>query len=607
MNLNSSLKKIICFLLAVLMLVAAVGCGDNGTTKKKKKKKVIKKVIVNEQIDDTTNNNSSIIIDTDDDDDTDDGDDYEAEPTHRPERPLPEVAQTTEKYVEPVVPEFDYEYKALNLSEDYVIVYSFDEWKNRYEGKANGGKGAPIAVSYTYNNRIVAEDLKDYFKDNYNLNLEVVKDTDPIAKSATKKILVGDTAYHKTTLTEKEFEVNVIGDDLVFEGGHFAMVEKAVKWFATIDIEDGKVATLSGKADDFKSTVTLDNGITYTYVWGDEHDGSGVEDDDKWMQNTHKADKDITNVFGDERFQALENGRLRLTGDRYYDETNEAIGYAFSGSAETKKAMLFRNGYVEFRARLPYARGAFPALWTMSSSSPIEKQVPNYEVDDGYGAYKNRVWTIEFDMMESFSDFDHMTSTVHKWYSGSLPDGSKVINGYKDNKTPYEVWMLNLDTPDPNDKINIYDKLAFPYYGASSSQMTCAYKAKYKGYNWEYFFENPEILNNQYHVYSYLYTSDYVQVYCDGNKFLEFDWDPNYDYINGQDVSNNNNGVGYNLWHYIIYDMMMYTPVRAGESQPPENIVTNDVLPHNMYVDYVRVYQDLSDPSMALFFPAAQE
>lgn len=603
MNLSSSLKKIICFLMAVLMLVAATGCGETGTKKKiKKKKKVV--VVVEENNDNTTNNNNNnnIIIDTNDGNDEDE---YEAEPTFRPERPLPEVAEEKEEYVEPVVPEFDYEYKTLSLSEDYVIVYSYDEWKNRFEGKDSAGNGK--AVGYTYNNRVVAEDLKDYFKDNYNLNLEVVKDTDAKAQSATKRILVGDTAYHKTTLTEQEFEVNVIGDDLVFEGGHFAMVEKAVKWFVTIDIEDGKVATLSGKADDFKSTVTLDNGITYTYVWGDEHDGNGIQDDGKWRQATHKNNNDITNVFNDERFQALENGRLRLTGDRYYDETNAAVGYAFSGSPMTDEDMLFRNGYVEFRARLPYARGAFPAIWTMSNEVALTKNVPNYNVDDGYGAYRNVVWTIEFDLFESFSDLDHMTTTVHKWYNGNLPDGSKRYEGYKDKETPYKLWILDLSTPDPNDKIDIYDKLAFPYYNANSSQMTCAYRAKYPGYNWEYYFEDPEVLNNEYHIYSFLYTSDYVEVSVDGNKFLEFDWDPNYDYKDGQDASNNNNGIGYNLWHYLIYDMMMYTPVNSGESQPLEKIVTNEDLPHNMYVDYVRIYQDLDDPSMALLFPAAQE
>lgn len=600
MNLSSSLKKIICFLLAVLMLVAATGCGQTTTTKKKKKK-VIKKVIVEENNDNTinNNNNSSIIIDTSDDDDDDD--EYEAEPTFRPERPLPEVAEEKEEYVEPVVPEFDYEYKKLSLSEDYVIVYSFDEWKNRYEGKDSAGNGK--AVSYTYNNRIVAEDLKDYFKDNYNLNLQVVKDTDNLAKSATKRILVGDTAYHKTTLTEQEFEVNVIGDDLVFEGGHFTMVEKAVKWFVTIDVEDGKVATLSGKADDFKSVVTLDNGITYTYVWGDEHDGNGVEDDDKWFQNSHKADNDITNVFNDERFQALENGRLRLTGDRYFDETDADIGWAFSGSPQTSEAMLFRNGYVEFRARLPYARGAFPAIWTMSSIEALTKNVPNYDVDDGYGAYKNLVWTIEFDLFESFSDYDHMTTTVHKWYNGNLPDGSKRYEGYVDANTPYKLWVIN---PNTNEKINIFDKLAFPYYNANASQMTCAYSARHN-YNWKYYFDDVENLNNEYHVYSYLYTSDHVSVYIDGNKFLDFDWDPNYDYIDGQDASFNNGGVGYNLWHYLIYDMMMYTPVKYPSRVDDGTAVTIDDVPHNMYIDYVRIYQDLDDPSMALYFPAAQE
>ena len=51
MNLSSSFKKIICFLLAVLMLLSAVGCKDDSSSKKKKvviKKKVIVKTNDNE-------------------------------------------------------------------------------------------------------------------------------------------------------------------------------------------------------------------------------------------------------------------------------------------------------------------------------------------------------------------------------------------------------------------------------------------------------------------------------------------------------------------------------------------------------------------------------
>ena len=66
------------------------------------------------------------------------------------------------------------------------------------------------------------------------------------------------------------------------------------------------------------------------------------------------------------------------------------------------------------RARLPYRRGAFPALWTMSK--PDNKQLPNYYFNDGYGQYNKLFWTIEFDLFESFADADHMTTTLHKWY-----------------------------------------------------------------------------------------------------------------------------------------------------------------------------------------------
>lgn len=44
MNFKISLKSIICFLLAVVMVFCTVGCKD--TTTKKKKKKVIKKKVI---------------------------------------------------------------------------------------------------------------------------------------------------------------------------------------------------------------------------------------------------------------------------------------------------------------------------------------------------------------------------------------------------------------------------------------------------------------------------------------------------------------------------------------------------------------------------------
>lgn len=607
MNLGSSLKRLICFLLAIFMVLSVVGCKEE---KKKKIKKVIKKKVIVQNNDDDDNSNNDIIIEEDDDDDDDNVDTWV-----RPERDLPEVKAVVEKYVEPVIPEFDYEYKSLTLDNDYIVVYSLETWSNRFEGKNADGSGKEITT--TANNRVAAKDLLVYLKDNYNVNLKIYSNVeyDAAVKDGSltgneKKIIFGDAAGYKTKLGENEFAVNVYGDNLVFEGGHFAMIEKAEKWFESIKVEKDKVATLYGKSEDFKSTVTLENGITYTYVWGDEHDGNGIIDNDKWIQGAHKEGDDLVSVLNDPAFHELKNGRLRLTGNRYFDESNGDVGYAISGDTATSNSMLFRNGYVEFRARLPYARGAFPAIWSLSTTNNIEKQVPNWEINDGYGVYKNRAWNIEFDLFESFSDYDHMTTTVHKWYNGKLSDNTNRVKNFKD-KESYELW-IEIGEGDNMKQVNIFDSLYNPWYNAVSSQVTFAYSMRHKGYNWKYYFPNKETLNNEYHTYAYLYTSEKTAVYIDGEKFLEFDWDPAYDFKDidgdgkGDDVTANNNGVGFDLWHYFLYDMMIYSPGKYPDRAANGTAVTNEDLPHNMYVDYVRVYQDLKDPSMGLLYPAAQ-
>ena len=421
--------------------------------------------------------------------------------------------------------------------------------------------------------------------------------------------LVGDTVFGKSSLKETEYAVTLLSNgDLFFEGGHYAMVESAEEWFETVEIKEGKVATLKGVQGTFASTVTL-NGKTYNYVWGDEFDGDALIDKEKWTQGPFVVKPDMAMVHGDRNFHAVENGRLRLTADVYYDETNGEVNYAMSGSTRTADTMLFRNGYVECRIRLPYDKGAFPAIWTMSSDTGLEKSVPNYNVDDGYGVYKNRVWDLEFDLFESFSDEDKFTTTIHKWYTN--------VGNYKvvDGKETIDVFF---DFGDGKN-INITDKILFPNWNTTNQAMTCAYMWAYSGdpskysgkingaqpYEWRFSEEEQKTINQEYHIYSYLYTSNHCTVYFDGEVFLDFDWDPSFDYINREDVSKNNNGVGYNLWHYMIFDMMIYTPARTDKM--PEDTVDPSVMPHNLFVDYLRIYQDPTDASQSLYFPGGQE
>lgn len=666
MKFNTSFKKFACLLLALLMLLGTVGCKDNGGTKKKKKVIVRKQVIVeNDDDDSNTQNNSQ--IQTPVDTDTDDTEEDEG----LPERPLPNVATDDEGYVEwqePIVPEFEYEYATLNITEDYVIVYSLEEWENRKESRNEDGSDRYI--NYTGNARISAYDLQEYFKDQLGLKLDVKKDTEVDAD--TKKIIVGKGAYNKSTaLAENEFEVRVEGDNLVFDGGHFAMVTKAAKWFETVEVKEGKVATLSGSSDDFKSQVTL-NGITYDYVWGDEFDGYEFINSEKWGQSSFGDERsdDFISVMNDPNFHYVENGRLRLTADRYYDEANPAMGYASSGDTNTEGRMQFRNGYFEFRARLPYRRGAFPAIWTMSNVN--NQKLPNYNYDDGYGQISKVFWTIEFDLFESFADADHMTTTIHKWYSDTgigattTPDTpvtlteqqiksvndravkynySSRVYDEEGNESRVDSGILTRDVTaedgtvskeyiyypiylnfDDDTKIDIFEYRLRPFTNMGTSGNTYAYSFTYPGtnnsnnigsvkdgkYDWAYYF-NSETINQEYHIYAFHYTSDHCTVFIDGEAFLDFDWDPAYDYfdVNGdgviKDISANaagvsNNGVGYNLWHYFIIDMMIYTPNNFSIDEARK--LQKGDYPFNLYVDWVRCYQDLDDPSQALWFPA---
>ena len=194
MKFNTTFKKFACLLLALLMLLGTVGCQDNGGSKKKKKVIVKKKVVVENNDDDNNNQNNIQVVVPDDNNQTEPEEDEGL-----PERPLPNVATSEEGYVEwqePIVPEFEYEYTTLNITKDYVIVYSLEEWENRLESRNEDGTDRYI--NYTGNVRISAYDLQEFIKDQLGFKLDVKKDTEVAADA--KKILVGDTAYYKSSL-----------------------------------------------------------------------------------------------------------------------------------------------------------------------------------------------------------------------------------------------------------------------------------------------------------------------------------------------------------------------------------------------------------------------
>ena len=227
-----------------------------------------------------------------------------------------------EEYVEPVVPEFDSETRDWQGPDGYTIVYDAD-----------------IAA-----NKVLAEKLATFFKDSENVILEVKKDTDTTISTGDPMIYVGDTIFKTTSLSKTEFAVTLLDNgNLFFEGGHNTMVEKAVDWFRTIERKQGKVEVLTGTQQDFITNVNL-FGKDYVYVWGDEFDGEEFMDTSKWGQRGRTEYSDFKIVYNDPHFQYVENGKLRITADRYFDPVDGNIGWAAHGSYNSYGDMIFQVG-----------------------------------------------------------------------------------------------------------------------------------------------------------------------------------------------------------------------------------------------------------------------
>ncbi len=544
MNLKNSLKKIVCFLLAVMMLFAAVGCKDEssgGTKKVIVKKKVIK------------TNNSEVLEETDSEYEEEE-EEKEENTSSRQKRQLAQQEEETERYVEVYEPEFTSENVSWAGPEGYVIVYSPD---------------TPL-------NRVSAENLQAFFKENDGVELQIVKDTEVAATA--KEILVGDTNRYTTKLAENEFAVTLQGNKLIFEGENKVMVEKAADWFISIERVDGKVAVLEGTAEDFKSTVTV-NGREFVYVWGDECDGAGGIDRTRWVETgqiNHYGD--ITWIASDLYFNHYEGGRLKMVTDRYYDENSADNEYATGGVLSTHNDFVFRRGYMELRARIPYMRGAFPAWWTRSATNSTVIPTEHLTQTD---------YWFEIDMLEAFSATDNrFANTIHKWYR--FVNGTTVSDFLGNDITAQIKLSSKATESDLTAGINVSDPGHSTWQNFDDVVGSDA-KRYYK------FDEDNEELNKQYHTYSFLWEGDHLWFGVDGEWYSDYDINCAFDGYSG----NNNNGYGFDIYNFLLLDNHIYSPMAYETgSASAKQVVNNADLPVEMYVDYVRLYQDPADTEL---------
>ena len=590
---NISVKRIICFLLAVLMLISVVGCKENN--KKKPQKVVIRDKVVLR--DNTTN----------DTDDTSKPIDKVEDATTRAKRELLAVIEEEAEKIpfdtlhkEEYVPEFEYQNVdfAGNLA-DYVIVYSNSKDKN----------GAST------NARVLADKLATFFKENDNVQIPVLEEK--TVSGSEKMIIVGDTAYYKSNLSEQEFAVNIKGDNIVFEGGHIVMAEKAVDWFRTIKREKGKIATLKGEQKDFTSTINLEKyDKELVYVWGDEFDGDELVDRSKWHIGAHMPQWSDLEYLKNDEVCYVKDGKLRMTVIRKLSEDNPNVGWASCGSYDTEDTMAYRNGYIEFDAKISYTQGIIMPLWLMSNPD-AGLLIPKEQ----YGV----AWTLEFDIFETFSNGDQWDVSIHKYYkpynynhNGTLISNGIVHSSTDENGNPAEITTFHGDViyynvpGESQPRINnFHTRIVGGWAGwgyitswrnAYKNDPENPYYNPQEDAKQKYNFTGEELekLNDSYHKYGLLYTKEGYKMYIDGKCWLERDWV--YDWDGKNAALNDNNGWGYNLFYYLIMNQHPYTPESG---YVPSMWIDNFDIPISSFINSVRIYQVADE--MEIITPAYNE
>ncbi len=374
---------------------------------------------------------------------------------------------------------------------------------------------------------VCAKYLRNFFKKTDGLELPVVSDA---AARCEKEILVGDTNRYKTTLSETEFAVSVDGSNLIFEGGHYVMVEKAVKWFMTLDRSITEMATLKGRAEDFSSSVIID-GEKYDYVWGDEFDGDFF-DHTKFVQRTHMSGSPSARVLtGENETLKIEDGLMKMSAINYTDKSNPDIKYAMPDCVCTDDTMWWLYGYAEMRAKIPMKKGSWPAWWATSYCHSTEGKTQGWK------------YLVEIDFFEVFSSKTLVEPNIHKWYKNYAGTFTEIFN--EDGSYMRHSGYHDLNLPSNN-------------------------------------YEMPEEENDGYHTYGFKWTPSELILSVDGEDYMKYDLNFNYDGLTDME--------DFKIRPlHMIFDNWLFTPGGWGASE--RKLTAPELLPAEFFVEYVRLYQ----------------
>ena len=148
-------------------------------------------------------------------------------------------------------------------------------------------------------------------------------------------------------------------------------------------------------------------------VWSDEFNGTAL-DLKKWRFRRTMYGKDCV-YSNDTRTARVENGCLHM---QVHLSGRTDKKFMLSEGVSTLDTMVFKYGYLEMRARMPFRHGAWPSFWMQSAQK-----------------YRTVSWMAETDIFEVFSNPNTVVANIHKWGGGKhtmLPGGEGLPSrGFK--------------------------------------------------------------------------------------------------------------------------------------------------------------------------------
>jgi beta-glucanase (GH16 family) len=222
------------------------------------------------------------------------------------------------------------------------------------------GDGSAFSADVTFALSAPSDATVDFFYEIEGQSASVGEDLE--ATSGSVSFAPGETT--------KSVQVTLLPDDILeFDESFLVKVSNIVN--ATMvnsevvaKIIDNDSYDVEEIADGF---VTPESYPSMELVWSDEFSGSDLNTDD-WTQREGNGCPDLCG-WGNGELQLysvdntrIENGNLIITAENPNGKTYT------SSRLNTKEKQEFKYGRIDIRARLPFGRGIWPALWMLGSN-----------------------------------------------------------------------------------------------------------------------------------------------------------------------------------------------------------------------------------------------